>query len=114
MPQTQHPRREAMDGMTAAAYAAYALSDAALIYPITPASKMAETVERWACEGRENLFGAPVDVKEMQSEKGVAGAFHGALSGGALASTFTASQGLMLMIPNLYKVSASCSPACST
>ncbi len=110
MPQTQHPRREAMDGMTAAAYAAYALSDAALIYPITPASKMAETVERWACEGRENLFGAPVDVKEMQSEKGVAGAFHGALSGGALASTFTASQGLMLMIPNLYKVSGELLP----
>ena len=110
MPQSQHPRRAAMDGMTAAAYAAYALSDAALIYPITPASKMAETVERWACEGRENLFGAPVDVKEMQSEKGVAGAFHGALSGGALASTFTASQGLMLMIPNLYKVSGELLP----
>ena len=110
MSQPQEPCRKAMDGMTAAAYAAYALSDAALIYPITPASKMAETVERWACSGKENLFGAPVDVKEMQSEKGVAGAFHGALSGGALASTFTASQGLMLMIPNLYKVSGELLP----
>lgn len=110
MSQPQEPCRRAMDGMTAAAYAAYALSDAALIYPITPASKMAETVERWACSGKENLFGAPVDVKEMQSEKGVAGAFHGALSGGALASTFTASQGLMLMIPNLYKVSGELLP----
>lgn len=110
MAQTAAPRTASMDGMTAAAYAAYALSDAALIFPITPASKMAETVEKWACDGRLNAFGAPVDVKEMQSEKGVAGALHGALSGGALASTFTASQGLMLMIPNLYKLAGELLP----
>lgn len=101
---------QAMDGMTAAAYAAYALSDAALIFPITPASHMAETVEKWASDGRENLFGAPVAVKEMQSEKGVSGALHGALAGGALASTFTASQGLMLMVSNLYKISGELLP----
>ena len=104
------PQLQAMDGMTAAAQAAYALSDAAFIYPITPASRMAETVERWACDGRLNFFGSPVEVKEMQSEKGVAGALHGALAGGALTSTFTASQGLMLMIPNLYKLSGELLP----
>ncbi len=104
------PARQAMDGMTAAAWAAYALSDAAVIYPITPASHMAETVESWAAAGRLNLFGQPVAVKEMQSEKGVAGALHGSLAGGALTSTFTASQGLMLMIPNLYKIAGELLP----
>ena len=96
---------KAMDGMTAAAVAAYALSDAAVIFPITPASHMAETVERWASEGRLNFFGQTVDVKEMQSEKGVAGALHGVLAGGGLGTTITDSQGLMLMIPNMYKIS---------
>ncbi len=104
------PARQAMDGMTAAAWAAYALSDAAVIYPITPASRMAETVESWAAAGRLNLFGQPVAVKEMQSEKGVAGALHGSLAGGALTSTFTASQGLMLMIPNMYKIAGELLP----
>ena len=109
-PQPSSPVRQAMDGMTAAAWAAYALSDAAVIYPITPASHMAETVESWAAAGKLNLFGQPVAVKEMQSEKGVAGALHGSLAGGALTSTFTASQGLMLMIPNMYKVAGELLP----
>ncbi len=96
---------KAMDGMTAAGYAAYALSDAAVIFPITPASHMAETIEAWSSQGRKNFFGQPVDVKEMQSEKGVAGALHGVLAGGALGTTITDSQGLMLMIPNMFKIS---------
>jgi pyruvate-ferredoxin/flavodoxin oxidoreductase len=104
------PKLQAMDGMTAAAQAAYALSDCCVIYPITPASHMAETVESWSVSGKKNLFDATVDVKEMQSEKGVAGALHGALAGGALATTMTASQGLMLMIPNLYKLSGELLP----
>lgn len=102
--------RKPMDGMTAAAYAAYALSEAAVIFPITPASRMAETVEAWSAAGKKNLLGQPVMVKEMQSEKGVAGMVHGSLAGGALTSTFTASQGLMLMIPNLYKISGELLP----
>lgn len=104
-------KRQAMDGMTAAAVGAYALSEAAIIYPITPASRMAETVEKWSVlQNRKNLLGENVYVKEMQSEKGVAGTFHGCLAGGALTSSFTASQGLMLMIPNLYKVSGELLP----
>ncbi|MEC4176242.1 pyruvate:ferredoxin (flavodoxin) oxidoreductase [Adlercreutzia sp. R7] len=103
-------QRRAVTGMEAAASAAYALSDAAMIFPITPASHMAETVESWAAAGRENFFGHPVVVKEMQSEKGVAGALHGCLAGGALATTMTASQGLMLMIPNMYKISGEMLP----
>ena len=102
--------RETLSGMQAASYAAYALSDAATIFPITPASHMSEQIEAWSVEGRENLMGAPVQVKEMQSEKGAAGALHGCLSGGALASTFTASQGLLLMIPNMYKISGELLP----
>jgi len=102
--------RKPMDGMTAAAYAAYALSEAAVIFPITPASRMAETVEAWSAAGKKNLLGQPVMVKEMQSEKGVAGMVHGSLAGGALTSTFTASQGLMLMIPNLYKIAGELLP----
>jgi pyruvate-ferredoxin/flavodoxin oxidoreductase len=96
--------------MEAAAQAAYALSDAAMIFPITPASHMAETVESWASQGKKNFFGQPVVVKEMQSEKGVAGALHGCLAGGALGTTMTASQGLMLMIPNMYKISGELLP----
>lgn len=97
--------KRALDGMTAAGYAAYALSDAAIIFPITPASHMAETIEQWSYDGQKNFFGQTVDVKEMQSEKGVAGALHGVLAGGALGTTITDSQGLMLMIPNMYKIS---------
>ncbi len=103
--------RIAMSGMTAAAYAAYALSDTSIIFPITPASHMAETVEAWSAAGKLNLFGQQVEVQEMQSEKGVAGTVHGCLAGGALTSTFTASQGLMLMIPNMYKIAGELLPA---
>lgn len=103
-------KRQALTGMEAAASAAYALSDAAMIFPITPASHMAETVEKWASENRKNFFGHTLVVKEMQSEKGVAGALHGCLAGGALATTMAASQGLMLMIPNMYKISGEMLP----
>ncbi|MCD8339309.1 MAG: pyruvate:ferredoxin (flavodoxin) oxidoreductase [Burkholderiales bacterium] len=103
-------QRLAMDGMTAASYAAYALSDTIYIYPITPASHMAETLEKWSVKGKLNLMGHTVEIKEMQSEKGVAGAVHGSLAGGALTTTVTASQGLMLMIPNMYKISGELLP----
>ena len=93
-----------VDGNTAAAHVAYAFTDVAAIYPITPSSTMAELVDEWASQGRKNVFGQQVNVVEMQSEAGAAGAVHGALQGGALATTFTASQGLLLMIPNLYKI----------
>ena len=93
-----------MDGNQAAAHVAYAFSEVASIYPITPSSPMAEHAEAWAANGMKNIFGSPVNVIEMQSEAGAAGAVHGALQGGALATTFTASQGLLLMIPNLYKI----------
>ncbi|MEG0367113.1 MAG: pyruvate:ferredoxin (flavodoxin) oxidoreductase, partial [Coprobacillus sp.] len=93
-----------MDGNTAAAHVAYAFSEVAGIYPITPSSPMAENAETWAAQGKKNIFGSSVNVIEMQSEAGAAGAVHGALQGGALATTFTASQGLLLMIPNLYKI----------
>lgn len=99
-----------LSGMQAASYAAYALSDLATIFPITPASHMSEQIEAWSAAGKKNLMGQEVVVKEMQSEKGASGAMHGALSGGALASTFTASQGLMLMIPNMYKMSGEMLP----
>lgn len=93
-----------MDGNTAAAHVAYAFSEVASVYPITPSSPMAENADNWAVQGRKNIFGSTVNVVEMQSEAGAAGAVHGALQGGALATTFTASQGLLLMIPNLYKI----------
>ena len=92
-----------MDGNNATAHVAYAFTEVAAIYPITPSSTMAELVDAWASQGRKNLFGSVVKVVEMQSEAGAAGAVHGALQGGTLASTFTASQGLLLMIPNIYK-----------
>ena len=97
-------KKAAMDGNHAAAYVAYAYTDIAAIYPITPSSVMAEATEEWAVEGRKNLFGNVVEISEMQSEAGAAGAVHGALTAGTLATTFTASQGLLLMIPNLYKI----------
>ncbi|MDR3176633.1 MAG: pyruvate:ferredoxin (flavodoxin) oxidoreductase [Desulfovibrio sp.] len=99
-----------MDGNTAAAYVAYALSDTAAIFPITPSSAMAEVVDEWSAEGKKNIFGQCVQVREMQSEAGAAGAVHGALAGGALTSTFTASQGLLLMIPNMYKIAGELLP----
>ncbi len=97
-------KQATMDGNHAAAHVAYAYTDVAAIYPITPSSVMAEVAEVWAAEGRKNIFGNTVEVSEMQSEAGAAGAVHGALAAGALATTFTASQGLLLMIPNLYKI----------
>ena len=95
---------EAMDGNTATAHAAYAFTEVAGIYPITPSSPMAENVDAWSTAGRKNVFGDRVKVVEMQSEGGAAGAIHGALQAGSLATTFTASQGLLLMIPNIYKL----------
>ncbi|WP_250672759.1 pyruvate:ferredoxin (flavodoxin) oxidoreductase [Paraclostridium ghonii] len=99
-----------VDGNTAAAHVAYAFTDVAAIYPITPSSTMAEVVDEWAAQGRKNVFGQKVSVVEMQSEAGAAGAFHGSLQAGALTTTFTASQGLLLMIPNMYKVAGELLP----
>ncbi|ONI38564.1 pyruvate:ferredoxin (flavodoxin) oxidoreductase [Candidatus Epulonipiscium fishelsonii] len=99
-----------VDGNTAAAYVSYAFTEVATIYPITPSSNMAESVDEWAAQGRKNIFGQVVKVVEMQSEAGAAGAFHGSLQAGALTSTYTASQGLLLMIPNMYKVAGELLP----
>jgi pyruvate-ferredoxin/flavodoxin oxidoreductase len=99
-----------MDGNTAASYISYAFTDVAAIYPITPSSTMAEVVDEWAAYGRKNIFGQTVRVAEMQSEAGAAGAVHGSLAAGALTTTFTASQGLLLMIPNMYKISGELLP----
>ena len=93
-----------MDGNTAAAHVAYAYTDVAAIYPITPSSPMADSVDQWSAAGQENIFGNQVKVVEMESEAGAAGAVHGSLAAGALTTTFTASQGLLLMIPNMYKI----------
>ena len=100
-----------MDGNEAAAHASYAYTEVATIYPITPSSVMPEHVDEWATAGRKNIFGTTVQVTEMQSEAGAAGATHGAIAAGAMTSTFTASQGLLLMIPNLYKVAGEGLPA---
>ncbi|MCI8513155.1 MAG: pyruvate:ferredoxin (flavodoxin) oxidoreductase [Lachnospiraceae bacterium] len=97
-------KMKTMDGNHAAAHASYAYSDVAAIYPITPSSVMAEATDEWAIQGRKNIFGQTVKVTEMQSEAGAAGAVHGSLAAGALTTTYTASQGLLLMIPNLYKI----------
>ncbi|WP_042277954.1 pyruvate:ferredoxin (flavodoxin) oxidoreductase [[Clostridium] dakarense] len=99
-----------VDGNTAAAYVAYAFTDVASIFPITPSTTMAEVVDEWAAQGLKNIFNQKVNVVEMQSEAGAAGTFHGSLQGGALTTTFTASQGLLLMIPNMYKVSGELLP----
>ena len=99
-----------IDGNTAAAHVAYAFSDVAAIYPITPSSPMAEVADEWGAQGRKNLFGQKVRIAEMQSEGGAAGAVHGSLAAGALTTTFTASQGLLLMIPNMYKISGEMLP----
>jgi len=101
---------KSMDGNTAAAHVAYAFTEVATIFPITPSSNMAEAVDAWSAEGRKNIFGKTVKVVEMQSEAGAAGAVHGSLVGGSLTSTFTASQGLLLMIPNMYKIAGELLP----
>ncbi len=102
---------KSMDGNTAAAHVAYALSDVAAIYPITPSSPMGEMADAWSAQGRKNIFGQTVSVTEMQSEAGAAGAIHGSLAAGALTTTFTASQGLLLMLPNMYKIAGELMPA---
>ena len=104
------PKSITIDGNTAAAHVAYAFSDVAAIYPITPSSNMAEVADEWAANGRTNLLGQQVRVSEMQSEAGAAGAVHGSLAAGALTTTFTASQGLLLMIPNMYKIAGELLP----
>ena len=96
--------KQSMDGNTAAAHVAYAYTEVAGIYPITPSSPMADMVDQWSAAGQKNIFGSTVKVVEMESEAGAAGTVHGSLSAGALTTTYTASQGLLLMIPNLYKV----------
>ena len=97
---------KSMDGNNAAAYVSYAFTEVAGIYPITPSSPMADYVDQWAAQGKKNIFGTTVKVVEMESEAGAAGAVHGSLGAGALTSTYTASQGLLLMIPNMYKIAA--------
>ena len=104
-------RHECLDGNEAAARVAYAVSEVISIYPITPASPMAEHCDDWSAAGRPNLWGKVPDVVEMQSEAGAAGALHGALQKGALATTFTASQGLLLMVPNMFKIAGELTPA---
>ncbi len=99
-----------MDGNKAASYISYAFTEVAAIYPITPSSNMAENVDQWSAEGKKNIFGQPVKVVEMQSEAGAAGAMHGSLASGALTTSYTASQGLLLMIPNMYKMAGELLP----
>ena len=99
-----------IEGNEAAAYVAYAMSDVAAIYPITPSSTMGEYCDEWSAHGRKNIFDQTLKVVEMQSEAGAAGAVHGSLSAGALSTTFTASQGLLLMIPNMYKIAGEIMP----
>ncbi len=103
-------KMKTMDGNNAAAYASYAFTDVAAIYPITPSSNMAEVTDKWAAAGQKNIFGRTVQVTEMQSEAGAAGTVHGSLTAGALTTTYTASQGLLLMIPNMYKIAGELLP----
>ena len=103
--------KQTIDGNTAAAHVAYAFSDVGAIYPITPSSPMAESCDEWAAAGRKNIFGQTMKISELQSEGGAAGAVHGSLAAGAFTSTFTASQGLLLMIPNMYKISGELLPS---
>lgn len=104
-------KMKTMDGNTAAAYVSYAFTDVAAIYPITPSSPMAEVVDEWSAQGKKNIFGQTVKLLEMQSEAGASGAVHGSLQAGALTTTYTASQGLLLMIPNMYKMAGELLPA---
>ena len=103
-------KKMTIDGNTAAAHIAYAFSDVAAIYPITPSSPMAENCDEWAGQGRKNILGNVLKIVEMQSEAGAAGAVHGSLAAGAMTTTFTASQGLLLMIPNMYKIAGELLP----
>ena len=103
-------RMKSMDGNTAAAYASYAFTDVAAIYPITPSSDMAQHIDEWSANGRKNIFDEQVQVIEMQNEKGASGAVHGSLQAGALTSTYTSAQGLMLMIPNMFKIAGELLP----
>ena len=103
-------KMKTMDGNSAAAHVSYAFTDVAAIYPITPSSNMAEETDKMAAAGMKNLFGQTVKVTEMQSEAGAAGAVHGSLAAGALTTTYTASQGLLLMIPNMYKIAGELLP----
>ncbi|MCD4669699.1 MAG: pyruvate:ferredoxin (flavodoxin) oxidoreductase, partial [Actinomycetia bacterium] len=103
-------KTKSMDGNMAAAHIAYAFTEVAAIYPITPSSTMGEYVDEWAAHGKKNMFGQVINVSELQSEGGASGAVHGSLAAGALTSTFTASQGLLLMIPNMYKMSGELLP----
>ena len=106
------PRKmKTMDGNNAAAHVSYAFTDVAAIYPITPSSVMAEETDKWAAGGLKNVFGKEVRVVEMQSEGGASGAVHGSLAAGALTTTYTASQGLLLMIPNMYKMAGELLPS---
>jgi len=107
---TAGEKKVPMDGCEAAAYVAYALSETSMIYPITPSSSMGEFVDEWVAQGRQNIWGQQLSVTEMQSEAGAAGALHGAVAAGSLATTFTASQGLLLMIPNMYKIAGELTP----
>ena len=97
-------KMKTMDGNTAAAHVSYAFTEVATIYPITPSSPMADYTDQWATQGRKNIFGNTVKLVELESEGGASGAFHGSLAAGALTTTYTASQGLLLMIPNMYKI----------
>ena len=103
-------KMKSMDGNTAAAHVSYAFTEVAGIYPITPSSPMADSVDQWAAAGQKNIFGTTVKVIEMQSEAGAAGTVHGSLAAGALTTTYTASQGLLLMIPNMYKIAGELLP----
>ncbi|USE35790.1 hypothetical protein MJO57_27615 [Endozoicomonas sp. SCSIO W0465] len=107
----EQPVRVTVDGNEAAAYVAYRTNEVCAIYPITPSSNMAELAEQWAAEGVRNIWGSKPHVAQMQSEAGAAGAVHGSLQTGALTTTFTASQGLMLMLPNMYKIAGELTPA---
>ena len=102
--------KKTVDGNTAAAHVAYAYSEVAAIYPITPSSSMGEMADAWSAAGKKNIYGQTVDVIEMQSEGGAAGAIHGSLTAGALTTTFTASQGLLLMLPNMFKIAGEMLP----
>ena len=103
-------KKKTMDGNNAAAYVSYAFTEVAGIYPITPSSPMADYVDQWSAQGMKNIFGTTVKVAEMQSEAGAAGTVHGSLAAGALTTTYTASQGLLLMIPNMYKIAGELLP----
>ncbi len=103
-------KMKTMDGNTAASHIAYAFTDVAAIYPITPSSTMAELIDEWSAKGLKNIFGQKVKLSELQSEAGAAGSMHGALAAGSLSTTFTASQGLLLMIPNMYKMAGELLP----